>query len=405
METRIVYRKESAVISASFSDNRLTSITVNGSDKELIPGDIFLGRIASVVPGIGGLFVNIGLEKNCFLKTDCADDPFVRQSHADGKLHEGDELLVQIIREEGRNKPATLSAKLSLSGVFVVVSSGPRGIRISSRITDEVEKKRLAKLADECLGDSAYEIMLRTNSSHADPEHVRNELRMLMETMQKMTTEGLMRTVGTKLYEGLPAYLCEFRDSKNPSPDRILVEDEDIYRKMKSFAAGFRPEYSASIRLSDRSVYPLEAEFDMRARISELTSRKVWLRSGAYLIFDTAEAMTVIDVNTGKASDSKTTQKGFLACNLEAGEEIARQLRLRNISGIIIVDFIDMASPEDRDTLMGRLRELMENDDIMTRVIDMTKLNLVEITRTKKKRPLAEDLRKFGIYQSTREKD
>ena len=135
----------------------------------------------------------------------------------------------------------------------------------------------------------------------------------------------------------------------------------------------------------------------MLAKLGELTSRRVWLKSGAYLVFDTTEAMTVVDVNTGKASASKACAKGFLAVNKEAAEELAYQIRLRNLSGIIIVDFIDMESEDDRRELMKSLKSLLENDPVKTRVVDMTKLNLVEITRMKKHRPLEEDVRKYSV--------
>lgn len=396
MTTRIIYKKENAVVSAALDNNRLTDIRINGPDGELTPGDIFVGRIDSVVDGIHGAFVSIGRERNCFLKLDRVIKPVGNRTHADGKLHAGDELLVQIERDEGRNKPATVVTDFSLTGIYVVVIHGKKEVRVSSKIEDNAWKNAMrTKVAEWIDGD--YAVMLRTNSYTAEESAVRAEFEMLSNTYHQLLTAASTRAIGTKLFAGLPDYLCDFRDNKQEAPDRILTEDEDVYAAVKDFADRFRKDYSPIIELRDRKVYPLEAEFNMRAHLTELTARKVWLKSGAYLVFDATEAMTVIDVNSGKASASKSVSSGFLSCNLEAAKEIAYQIRMRNLSGIIIVDFIDMDREEERKELMQTLKALIEPDEVRTKVVDITKLNLVEITRMKKHRPLEEDVRKYKI--------
>ena len=394
MDTRIIYKKENAIVSAGVRNNRLTDIRITGPEGDLTPGDIYVGRIESVVEGIRGAFVAIGRERNCFLKLDRADYPISSPSHSDGKLHAGDIVLVQVERDEGRNKPATVVTDFSLTGIHLVLIRGKREVRVSSKIEDNTWKALMRPIVNQWIDDD-YAIMLRTNSYCVSTDAIKAEFDVLVEIYRTLLTGGQTRAVGSRLFSGLPDYLCDLRDSGMDTLERILTEDEDIYRDVMTFAERFRPDCVSGIELRNKNVYPLEAEFNMRARISELTSRRVWLRSGAYLVFDSTEAMTVIDVNTGKASASKSCSSGFLPCNLEAAAEIAYQIRLRNLSGIIIVDFIDMDSEEDRRELMHTLKELLESDPVRTRVVDMTKLNLVEITRMKKHRPLDEDIKKY----------
>ena len=394
VNTRIIYKKENAVVSAGIQENRLTDIRITGPEGDLTPGDIYVGRIESVVEGIRGAFVSIGRDRNCFLKLERVEYPVVTPVHADGKLHAGDIILVQVERDEGRNKPATVVTDFSLTGIHLVLIRGRREVRISSKIEDNTWKSQMRPIVSQWIDDD-YAIMLRTNSYHAGLETIRAEYDVLIEIYRSLLTAGQTRTVGSRLFAGLPDYLCDLRDSGMDTLDRILTEDEDIFRDVMDFAGKFRPDCTSAIELRDKTKYPLEAEFNMLARITELTSRRVWLRSGAYLVIDHTEAMTVIDVNTGKASASKACSRGFLQCNLEAANEIAYQIRLRNLSGIIIVDFIDMDSENDRRELMHTLKELLEPDPVKTRVVDMTKLNLVEITRMKKHRPLEEDIRKY----------
>lgn len=394
MDTRIIYKKENAVVSAGIRDNRLTDIRITGPEGDMTPGDIYVGRIESVVDGIHGAFVSIGRDRNCFLKLDRAEYPVASPFHSDGKLHAGDTVLVQVERDEGRNKPATVVTDFSLTGIHLVLIRGKREVRVSSKIEDNAWKTTMRPIAYSWIDDD-YAIMLRTNSYRVDIDTIKAEYDVLVGIYRSLLVSGQTRAVGSRLFSGLPDYLCDLRDSGMDTLDRILTEDEDIYREVMDFAGKFRQDCVSGIELRDKSVYPLEAEFNMKARIGELTSRRVWLRSGAYLVIDNTEAMTVIDVNTGKASASKACSSGFLQCNLEAAAEIAYQIRLRNLSGIIIVDFIDMDSEEDRRTLMHKLKELVEPDPVRTRVVDMTKLNLVEITRMKKHRPLEEDIRKY----------
>ena len=235
----------------------------------------------------------------------------MKQIHRDGKLHQGDELIVQVEREEGKNKPATVVTDISLTGVYLVLFHGAKDLRFSVKITDADWKKKMRSTVSEWM-DGSFGLMLRTNAYHAEESDIFREFTVLKERYERIVREGLTRVAGTRLLSGLPAYLCDLRDEKTSVPDRILVQDPEIAAEVEAFAESFRPDFRDRLVVRDSSDYPISAEFDMKKRLSELVAKKVWLRSGAYLVIEPTEAMTVIDVNTGKASEGKSVRDGFL---------------------------------------------------------------------------------------------
>ncbi len=390
----IVYREGNGIFAAGFYEDKLHSISVaKTQETPYLQGSIWVGRVEKVVPGIRAAFVSVEKgEENWYLPFDKMSHALVRQTHADGKLHVGDEVVVQLEREAGRNKPVSAVADFSLTGVNLVLMHGREGIYFSSKI-DSAKFIKLWRERLDSYKKGPFAIMLRTNSIHASDETVFAELERLKAEYERICEIYATRTVGSCLKEGLPVYLAELRDAYTTSYEEYLTDDETIFHEMQLFLHVYRPEQEHLLRRFDATSVSLSATYDMRARLKELTSRRVWLKSGAYLLIEYTEAMTVIDVNTGKATGgNRLGKEGFLSCNMEAAEELARQLRLRNLSGIIIVDFIDMKQPKDRKILMDALREYVAKDSIRTTVVDMTRLNLVEITRMKKKRPLHEEL-------------
>ena len=394
MVTNIYYREGSAVVSAEFTEKSLTDITISGPDRDLRPGDVYVGRISKTVPSIHAAFVDIGADRDCFLKLSNVTAPIAAPSHKDGELHAGDAIIVQIEREDGRNKPATVVTEFSLTGVNLVLIHGKKGVRCSAKIPDGERKSDLRRLAGEWI-DGSYTLMVRTHAYETSDEEIYREFTVLRERYFDIAEKGLYKSKGNVLVRGLPAYLCELRDNRKQIPDRVLVQGGDIAEELRAFSASFAPSYTDKIEVLGENEYPLSAQFDMKKHLSELSSRKLWLKSGAFLVIEPTEAMTVIDVNTGKSSVSNACEKSFLPCNIEAAREIARQLRLRNISGIIIIDFINMNNPVDRETLLAELKAITSSDPTETKVVDMTPLGLVEITRMKRRRPLSEDLRKY----------
>lgn len=395
MENRlIVYREQQTVFSAEFRDRTLWEIGVCGRQETVIPGSLYVARVENIVPSIGAAFVRVpGEAENWYLPLEKAKHPVVCQSHADGTLRCGDELLVQVEREAGKRKTVTAVADFSLTGCYFVILHGKQGVHRSSKIQNQEFVESLLPLVRARMEPKApYGVMIRTNAEGTDEAVLLRELDFLLDTYRTLKRQAVSRQAGALLRKGLPAYLCPLRDSYHQAYEELITDDDGLFREMEEYLRELRPELLPRLRKYEGGC-PLKTAYGMQAQLSDILSERVWLRSGAYLVIQQTEAMAVIDVNTGKATEQGRKTDGIYRCNLEAAKEIARQLRLRNLSGIILVDFIDMKSEEENRTLLSELSRLVEEDRIETRVVDMTRLHLVEMTRTKIRKPLAEQLR------------
>ncbi len=400
MENRlIVYREKEAVVSAEFRDDALYDIAVSGKQGAVIPGSIYIARVEKIIPGIQAAFIRIpGEEENWYLPFDKSRKVIADPIHADGLLHAGDRMLVQVEKEAGKNKTVTAIGDFSLTGCYFVLMHGKTGVHRSSKISNQEFLDRAIWLVrQEMESDADYAVMIRTNAEGTAEDVLLRELRYLQSEYRRIVSAAKTRTSGTLLYRGLPRYLCALRDTYQQNYDRILTDDEKIHEEIKQYLAASRPELLPALSLYDGSTCPLASVYNMKAHFNDILSQKVWLKSGAYLVIQQTEAMAVIDVNTGKATDSGRRADVIWRCNLEAAKEIARQIRLRNLSGIIMVDFIDMKKDEDNRRLMEAMGEYVSSDRIKTTVVDMTRLHLVEITRTKVLKPLAEQMREIGL--------
>lgn len=400
MENRlIIYREKDAVVTAEFRDNALYEIAVSGRQGTVVPGNIYIAQVEKIIPGIQAAFIRMpGEEENWYLPFDKSRKIISDPTHADGQLHSGDQILVQVEKEAGKNKTVTAIGDFSLTGCYFVLMHGKTGVHRSSKIGNQEFLDRTIALVRQEMGAQAdYAVMIRTNAEGTEEEVLLRELRYLQTEYLRIVSSAKNRKTGTLLYAGLPRYLCALRDTYQQNYDKILTDDSKIYEEIKQYLSASRPEMLPTLKLYDGSACSLASVYNMKAHFNEILSQKVWLKSGAYLVIQQTEAMAVIDVNTGKATDSGKRSDGILQCNLEAAKEIARQIRLRNLSGIIMVDFIDMKKTEDNHRLMGAMEEAVASDRIKTTVVDMTKLHLVEITRTKVLKPLAEQMREIGL--------
>ena len=397
MENRlIVYQEKQVVFSAEFQNNTLTELRVCKKEDEIVPGSLYIARVEKILPSIHAAFVHVpGEKENWYLPLEKAKHPITAHTHADGVLRCGDEILVQVERDAGKKKNATAVADFSLTGCYFVILHGSRGVHHSSKIKDaEFLQKMKALLQEKMEKNAPYGIMIRTNAKDAEEAVLFRELDFLLAAYHSLTKLAPSRTAGTLLRKGLPAYLCALRDTYGQSYEEIVTDNDVLYAEMEAYLKELRPELLPRLRKYEET-YPLSSLYRMRTHLEQLLSERVWLRSGAYLVIEQTEAMTVIDVNTGKATGGRKSSDVIFRCNLEAAQEIARQIRLRNLSGIILVDFIDMKTEEENRRLLCELSSLVREDRVATRVVDMTELHLVEMTRTKVRKPLFEELRQL----------
>jgi ribonuclease G len=360
-------------------------------------GNIYKGRIARVMPGMDAAFVDIGMEKAAFLHVSdilhvdaaiVAEKPEVQPKRVliGELLREGQELLVQVIKDPLGSKGARLTTQLTIPSRFLVLMPNDTNVGISTKIEDEQERERLRTLLEPLPRDRGGYIVRTVGEGVGGDKLYRDAefLRKLWSTIEeKAGSAGAAQLV----HNDLPLILRVLRDFVGDSIDRVLVDAQDSYRQMRQFAENYIPEIAQRIELY-KSERPLFDLYSVEDEIQKALQRKVLLKSGGYLIIDQTESMTTIDVNTGGFIGRRNLEETIYKTNLEAAQAIARQLRLRNLGGIIIIDFIDMLDQEHKRQVMRALTGSLEKDYARTQVAEMSELGLVEMTRKRTRESL-----------------
>ena len=385
----VVVRRDDKIMTALFKEKELVTIGLESTGKEERVGDIFIGKVQNIVKNIKGTFVEIGNKRVCFLPLEERITPVF----CDGKerdIRVGDELLVQISKETRGSKAPLVTAGLTLTGRLIVLAKGKENIGVSGKISDEKLRESLKEIVRPFLGDG-YGFIVRTNAATATSEDLEREAKALKEQYERIVNEKIHFTCFSKIYSAPAEFIMEVRNGYSFEVDSILTDDKEIYEGIKEFLdLGPEADREKLVFYDDQNI-SLSVLYGLEAKLQKALQDKVWLDSGAYLVIQPTEALVSIDVNTGKAIAGKhDTEETFFRVNCEAAIEIAAQLRLRNLSGIIIVDFIDMKKEEHRKQLLSVLRDELAKDHITTRLIDMTPLGLVEITRQRIRKSIYE---------------
>ena len=357
---------------AILEDGRLAELFIERMWDNQRAGEIYKARVDSVVPGINAAFLSIGDGRNAFLYLNDAQGMDVRANQ---------ELVVQVTKTARKNKGARVTPRVSLPGRYLVLVPGGGEAGVSRRIPDEGERKRLRHIAKELRGeDGDFGLIIRTAAEGVDGETLAADVESLLALWREIEHNAAIQPAPCLLYRDLGPLGRVLRDEVHGAVDEIIVDTEEEFGNVNDYVAtlyeGDRPHVSLYEGLT-----PIFEYYNIEQEIEGALDRKVWLRSGAYLVIEHTEALTVIDVNTGKFTGGADMRHTVLATNLEAADEIARQLRLRSIGGIVVVDFIDMEPEEDRKALLARLDQAFQDDRSRARVFSMTQLGLVELTR------------------------
>jgi ribonuclease G len=356
-------------------------------------GNICLGRVARVLPGMQSAFVEIGLERAAFLHI--ADIWEHRQNgHGEHKpieriLHEGQTLLVQVIKDPIGTKGARLSTQVSLAGRLLVFLPQDSHIGISQRIEDEAERESLRGRLQTLLPQgTAGGFIIRTMAETATEREMQSDIEYLTKLWRDLTARSREVPAPALLYQDLNLALRVLRDMSTDQTARIFVDSRETHAKMQEFAREYTPALAERIQhyAGERPLYDLHA---VEEEIEKALARRVDLKSGGYLIIDQTEAMTTIDVNTGGFVGGRSFDDTIFKTNLEASQVIARQLRMRNLGGIIIIDFIDMENADHRTAVLAELNKAREKDRTRLTVNGFTQLGLVEMTRKRTRESLA----------------
>ena len=376
-------------------EGRVRQIDFAPSQAEEEVGAVYVGKVRNIVKNIQAAFVEYRPGVNGFYSL--AENR--RHLYTDGREHSvlkaGDEILVQVSRAAVKTKDAVLTSRISLTGVYAVYIAGTEKksaqLNISKKITD-VSWRDAAETWWEKQELTDCEVILRTNAAQADFSLVEEEIRTLSDTFRKMLEHAPSRVLFSVLYRPESFSLREAKGIPQNGEWEIVTDQPEIMTELKEYT-GPLPK----LRFYDDASYSLSALYSLETELERALKKTVWLKSGGYLVIEPTEAMTVIDVNTGKNTEKRTAEETYFKTNLEAAAEIAVQLRLRNLSGIIIVDFIDMDSPDQKKTLLQTLRNYLQKDPVKTAVVDITALGLVELTRKKISRPLHEIIKEKEI--------
>ena len=358
---------------------------------------IHIAKVGNIADNISAAFLDIvsPSNKDERLKAYYSLTDNKRHIYTDFSEHErfkqNDEILVQITKEAAKGKACIASSNISLSAVYTVLSLGQGKITFSSKIDDKVWKEEIKSELIRYL-DKDFNLVLRTNSYKVKNELIQKELLLLSEEMKGLLEKARHTKAPALIKFSDKEYIGLLKQYLNGELKEIITDIDEVFEDISAYLKDSDKSKIPSCRLYKDELLPLNKLYALDSLIEGVKQRKVWLKNGAYIVMDYTEAMTVIDVNTGKTDINKSAQETIYYTNLEAAKEIARQLRLRNISGIVIIDFIDMKSKELRDKLFNKLNKELKEDKVRTRAIDYTALNLVELTRQKIKKPLYEVL-------------
>ena len=352
-------------------DNKLTEILIQDKKKESKVSSVYRGIVKKVLKGINACFVDIGFEKLAYLQTS-------------ENIKCSDEVIVQVNKEEVGEKGAKLTREISISGRYLVYIPTNLKITLSKKIEDENEKKRLLGIVKELTDNNGY--IIRTEAQNASKEDLENDIKYLNKEYENILNEYKLGIGPKLLYKNIDKSSKYIKDNINDEVDEIIVNNKEKYNELKEILKSINKDYIKKLKLyENEDVFDL---FNVNSQIKKALDKKVWLKSGGYLIIEKTEALTVIDVNTGKFTGNLELEETVYKTNIEACIEICRQLKLRDIGGIIIVDFIDMKNENKKQDIINKLEEEFKKDKRKTNVHKMTSLGLVEITRKREKEPI-----------------
>ena len=361
-----------------------------------IVGNIYKGKVVRVLPGMQAAFVDIGLERAAFIH---ASEISQREGAAvepiSSLVHEGKALVVQVTKDPIGTKGARLTTHLSVPSRYLVYMPRTPHVGISLKIEDEAERDRLRDIVARCIEQEGIEerggFILRTAAEAAREEDILVDIRYLRRLWQQISQQISTAPAPSVLYEDLPLALRTLRDLVNPRIEKIRIDSRETFQKVEQFVHELMPGVESVLEHypGERPVFDL---YGVEDEIQKAMERKVMLKSGGYLVIDQTEAMTTIDVNTGAFVGHRNLEETIFKTNLEAATSIARQLRLRNLGGIIIIDFIDMEDEEHRRQVLRTLERQLERDHARTNIIGITELGLVQMTRKRTRESLEQIL-------------
>ena len=397
---------------AIIEDGLLAEFLIDRKEEMGIAGNIYKGKVSRVLPGMQAAFVDIGMEKAAFLHASdfsnvpedvqligsSAEDveveaPPRRVPHRlplEKQLSRDEAILVQVAKDPLGTKGARVTSHISLPGRYMVFMPGTKHIGISRRIESEEERKRLKEIAESILTEHGG-FILRTASEGRSKREIQRDLRFLTILWRRLQKKAEKAAAPSLIHQDLDLIARTIRDFFTADTEQVVIDSAKDHRRIMDFIRQFMPRLKAKIVLYS-GAEPLFDRHGIEEKITKALDRRVWLRSGGYIIIERTEALTAIDVNTGRFVGKRNQEETIVRTNLEAAHEVVRQLRLRNVGGIIIIDFIDMEKESNRKKVYDALRDALKKDKARTNILKISELGLVEMTRQRTRESLENQL-------------
>ena len=388
-------------VCAHTRDQKVWELQLEPEGKTNILNNIYVGQIENIASNIQAAFIRLGKDLNGYLPLGQAEQAIHTSGQKAAALRPGDEILVQVSREAMKGKLPALTTNLNFSGKYLVLTTGNRKIGFSNKLSKE-ERRILNQWLEEERLDPAreYGIIVRTNSREASKEDFFRELTWLKSRYKKVAVHGRNRTCFSLLYEAEPFYLAAIRNTYTSDLDEIVTDVSEYHQMIREHFLENGSSHEMSLTFYQDKLLPLYKLYNLEGTIDEIYKEKIWLNSGGFLVIQQTEAFVSVDVNSGKYTGKKKAEETYRKINLEAAAEISRQIRLRNLSGIILIDFINMDNPDHQDELFHVLQKYLRKDPVKSKAIDITPLHILEMTRQKVRRPVIEDLRMLQNEQN-----
>lgn len=378
---------------ALLEDRELVELLIERPSHERLVGNIYRGKVSSVIPGMQAAFIDIGYEKNAFLyvgdavghnREMCDEED---EEYQDCKfsieelLRPGQEITVQVVKEPMGTKGPRVTTQITLPGRQLVLLPNSDYIGISRRIESDAERSKLKKIAER-IKPRNMGLIVRTVSEGKEEEDFRLDINFLLKLWDTIKQKETSGPVPRCIHRDLNLIYRTVRDLFSHDINKLVVNDREQYEKVLELVDMISPACKLRVEHFSKS-YDIFEYYELEGKISKALARKVWLKCGGYIVLDQTEALTVIDVNTGKYTGGSNLEDTVLKTNMDAAREIAKQLRLRDIGGIIVIDFIDMSEPEHQHMVLEALKQALKRDRTKTIVVGMTGLGLIEMTRKK----------------------
>ena len=387
----VITEKDDIICYGYFQDGIPVELYCEPKEQQSILGNIYAARVERIAEGIHGAFLEIGEKQKCYYSLSVEHPVKLSPGHED-KLYGGDIILVQITKDAVKTKLPVGTGNISLNGQYFVFTPADKRTGISRKIKNIAERERLETLSKKYITEE-YGIIVRTNAAGVSEEILVQELELLQLRYEELMRKAKIASGKTLLYKEPPHYITLGKELPAKALDEIVTDNAEIFAELQEYYKQTTASNATKISFYEDS-YSLYNLYRFAHYYEEAYGKYVWLKSGASLVIENTEAMTVIDVNTGSVLKKKKQEDTlFYQINREAAKEIARQLRLRNISGIVMIDFINMRDAAQKERILTLLDRECKKDRVRCNVIDMTALNLVEMTRSKVRKPLHEQIR------------